>query len=281
MRILTCNVRCFGASDGADSWACRKDLCAQVIGSRSPDIIGFQEMWAEQYADLSSALPEYASYGMVDEPNGRRPTNCIFYRSEIYTLISAGGYWLSDNPHVAGSKSWESACVRLANWIRLETRATGTEFRVVNTHLDHVSQTARENQARLIVEDSSAYPQEYPQILTGDMNCDFGNAAIDTLKAGGWVDTYGHIHGTEDPGHTYHEFRGSRYDSAIGKMDWIFMRGQLQAIDAEIVMDSVGGRFPSDHYFVRATVIVQEPDNSGEQVHRGKTQESAPGSATP
>ena len=255
MKILTCNVRCFGANDGPNHWIHRKEFCIAVIQAQAPDIICFQELWAEPFADLSAALPEFQSYAMVDEPAGRRPQNGIFYRSAAYTRISAGGYWLSERPHVAGSRSWSSACVRLANWVRLEDRATGWEFRVVNTHLDHVSQAAREHQARLIVEDAAAYPEPYPQILTGDMNCDSRNPAIDIFKTGGWADTYGAVHGTEDPGFTYHEFKGPRFVTPIGKMDWIFMRGTLKAVDAQVITDSRDGRFPSDHYFVSATVV--------------------------
>jgi len=218
----------------------------------------------QQFADMTTALPKYKTHAVVDQPTGQHPQNCIFYHPDAYTRISAGGYWLSESPHIAGSKSWDSACVRLANWIRLKDRTTGSELRVVNTHLDHVSQMAREHQARLIVEDSSAYPADYPQILTGDMNCDFQNTAIDTFKAGDWIDTYGCVHGTEDPGHTYHRFLGPEYDSDVGKMDWIFMRGRIKAVDAEIITDSIDGRFPSDHYFVGATVIGQEPDDNSE-----------------
>jgi endonuclease/exonuclease/phosphatase family metal-dependent hydrolase len=179
-------------------------------------------------------------------------------------MISAGGFWLSETPHIAGSKSWDSACVRLANWVRLEDRTTGTEFRVVNTHLDHVSQVAREQQAQLVVEDTLAYPESYAQILTGDMNCDFRNKAVDIFKAGGWIDTYGMVHGTEDPGHTYHDFLGPKYNSVIGKMDWIFTRGQTKVIDAVVIKDYLDERFPSDHYFVNATVIVRKCDDIGE-----------------
>jgi len=257
MKILTCNIRCFEAKDGPNDWIHRKELCINVIRSRTPDIICFQEMRSQQFTDLSSAFPEYRFYAMMDQPVAQHPQNCIFYRADIYTLISASGYWLSEHPHVAGTKSWDSSCIRLANWVRLEDRATGTEFRVVNTHLDHVGQTARENQARLIVEDSSAYPQDYPQILTGDMNCDSRNAAINAFKAGKWIDTYSHIHGTEEPGHTFHKFLGPKCDSAIGKMDWIFMRGKLQTTDAEIITDSEEDRFPSDHYFVSATLSTE------------------------
>lgn len=263
VKVLSCNIRYSEASDGKNDWVHRKAFCADVIRAQGADIICFQEMWDDQFSDMTEALPEYKTYAMVDEPTGHHPQNCIFYHSDAYTRISAGGYWLSESPHIAGSKSWDSACVRLANWIRLKDRKTGSELRVINTHLDHVSQIAREHQARLIVEDSTAYPEDYPQILTGDMNCDFRNRAIDIFKAGGWIDTYGCVHGTEDPGHTYHEFLGPQYDSAIGKMDWIFMRGRMKAIDVEVVTDSINGRFPSDHYFVSATLSAEESGNNG------------------
>ena len=264
MKILTCNVRCFGANDGDNGWVHRKDLCAKVIESESPDIICFQEMWAEQFTDLASAFPSYGTYAMADTPSSRDPQNCIFYREDTYELVSAGGYWLSESPHVSGSRSWESACVRLANWIRLCDLATATEFRVINTHLDHVSQAAREHQARLIVEDSLAYSLDYPQILAGDMNCDTTNAALSVFKAGGWRDTYGSIHGTEDPGHTYHAFLGPAHEARIGKMDWILMRGDISCRHAGIVTDSMDGRFPSDHYFVSAEVSMGEQSPSGD-----------------
>jgi len=215
-------------------------------------------MWKQQYSDMVSAFPEYCSYAMTDEPCGGHPTNCIFCQRNLFKRISAGGYWLSERPHVAGSKSWNSACVRLANWIRLEDNSTKREFRVINTHLDHTSQVARENQARLIVEDSCAYPEDYPQLLTGDMNCDSRNRAIAIFKAGSWLDTYAAVHGTKDPGHTYHAFTGSEFDSSIGKMDWVFVRGRIKIADAEIIRDSRSGSFPSDHYFVSATVFPGE-----------------------
>ena len=254
MKILTCNIRYQGAQDGENGWSFRKNLCTQLIAAQSADIICFQEMWDSQFADLTAALPAFKTFALIDEPIGTHPLNCIFYRPDVFTLISAGGYWLSERPHVAGSKSWDSCCIRLANWIRLKDRATGIEFRVVNTHLDHISQIAREHQARLIVEDAVSYPADYPQLLTGDMNCDCQNNAIQTFKSGHWVDTYSRVHGTENPGHTYHEFLGPQYSSAIGKMDWIFMRGKWQATQAAVINDSMSGRFPSDHYFVSATL---------------------------
>jgi endonuclease/exonuclease/phosphatase family metal-dependent hydrolase len=211
-------------------------------------------MCEDQFRDLSCACPDYQPYAVVDEPCGNHPMNCIFYRRAAYTCVSAGGYWLSQTPHVAGSRSWDSANIRLANWIRLQDRESKASFRVVNTHLDHEGQTARENQARVIVEDTHAYPPDYAQVLTGDMNCDSRNRAIQIFKAAGWIDTYGAVHGTEDPGPTFHEFLGPASSYPVGKMDWIFAKGQVKIRDAEVICDSSGGRFPSDHYFVSATL---------------------------
>lgn len=254
MKVLTCNVRYFSASDGDNDWTHRKETCTRIIATQSADVICFQEMWHEQFLDTAAALPGYETYGMTDEPAGRNPVNCIFFRTNTYTRVSAGGYWLSETPHVPGSKSWDCECVRIANWVRLQDRGTGTEFRIVNTHLDHVGQVARENQALLLVDDAGAYAEDYPQILAGDMNCDAGNRAIEIFRKAGWTDTYGCVHGTEDPGHTYHAFLGPDHDPRHGKMDWILVRGKIKVLDAAIVTESVGGRFPSDHYFVSTTL---------------------------
>lgn len=256
MKVMSCNVRTSLARDGENGWECRKELCGRVIRSREPDLIGFQEMSDIQCADLRRLLPAFESFGMADEPAGRRPQNAIFYRRDRFRLLSAGGYWLSKTPHVAGSRDWESACVRLANWVRLEELRSGAEFRLVNTHLDHVSQPAREGQAGLLVEDARAYPAAYPQILTGDFNADGANGAIAKLKAGGWRDSHEAVHGSVDPGPTFHAFKGPAFEGAEGKIDWIFTRGAVEVESAGIVRDAEGGRFPSDHYFLLVDLVV-------------------------
>ena len=255
MRILTCNVRYSGAKDGDNSWAYRKQLCLDVIRAQQADIICCQEATAEQYAYLSAGLPGFAWFGMIDEAHTTGPVNSIFYRRAAFRLLSAGGYWLSQTPHVPGSKSWDSDCVRLCNWLRLIDQASGREFRIANTHLDHISQPARLNQARLINEDTLAYNPTYPQMLTGDMNCDETNPAIILFKEAGWRDTYAAVHGA-GPGMTFHGFHGPAFTGPEGRIDWIFMRGSLQATAAALITANSAGRYPSDHYFLSADVTV-------------------------
>jgi endonuclease/exonuclease/phosphatase family metal-dependent hydrolase len=254
MRILTCNVRYSAAKDGENNWNLRKETCMEVVRQQAADLICCQEMSAEQQQAFAAGLPGYAWFGMVDEPHTDTPVDSIFYQRDRFRAVSAGGYWLSETPHIPGSRSWDSSVVRLCNWLRLEDRPNGQEFRLANTHLDHVSQPARENQMRLILEDAAAYEVDFPQILTGDLNCNATNPVIAAVLRAGWVDTYQKMHGILDPGNTFHGFQGPATTSQDGKIDWVFVRGALKTTSAAIITTNIQGRYPSDHYFVSADV---------------------------
>ena len=255
MKVLTCNIRTSRGEDGSNSWRYRKEICRDVIRKQQADVICFQEMTPEQFEYLRSSFSEFGAYWILDGPEDGEPVNTIFYRQHYFSLKSSGGYWLSETPHVSGSKSWQSDCIRLASWICLVEKGSRGEIRITNTHLDHVSQEARENQARLISEDTSAFDDEFPQILTGDMNAHRTNRAIQTLFESGWSDTYETLNGAEDPGPTAHRFAGpDNQKKDKGRIDWIFCRGNMEVLAAGIIKDSEDGRYPSDHYFVSAEV---------------------------
>jgi len=256
MRILTCNVRYSAAQDGENSWNFRKEVCLEVVRRQAADLICCQEMTGEQKQFFAAGLPEYEWFGMSDLAQNDNPVNSVFYRRAGFRRVSAGGYWLSRTPHIAGSRAWKSAVVRLCNWLRLEDVTTGREFRLVNTHLDHISQPARENQMGMILEESGVYLPDYPQILTGDLNCGALNPVIQAVLKNGWVDTYQSIHGVLDPGNSFHGFHGPEDTNREGKIDWIFVRGKCTPLKAEIIQTMIAGRYPSDHYFVSADLEI-------------------------
>ena len=68
MKILSCNIRYYGGDDGPNAWGERRELCAQVIAMRRPDLICVQECWEEQRRDLVDDFKEYDCFGAVDEP---------------------------------------------------------------------------------------------------------------------------------------------------------------------------------------------------------------------
>jgi endonuclease/exonuclease/phosphatase family metal-dependent hydrolase len=206
---------------------------------------------------MEKHLDSYDSFGIFGKMPGRHPLNRIYYKREKFNFLAASGFYLSETPHILGSISWDnSPCTRTANWIHLEEKSSKMEFRFVNTHLDHTGEQARIEQAKLICESTNAYPEDFAQFLTGDMNCDADNQAIKTYLENGWKDTYNEIHGTLKPGLTYHAFKGDDFtgDSItpghVNKMDWIFYRGPVSVKNVEIIKETKNGKHPSDHYWV-------------------------------
>lgn len=258
IRIISCNIRKAYADDGDNNWNRRRRICAQVLRKINSDIVCFQEMQRNQLDDLLKDLPGYLWFGMTKTAGCNNPINAIFYLQKRFECLASGGYWLSRTPHIAGSKSWESASIRLANWIRFYDHATRRDFRVVNTHLDHRSSTARLNQAVMLNEDASSYRSEYPQILTGDMNATRSEAAIQALMNGGWQDTHLQVHGRGDLGMTFHRFLGEKYTGRNEQIDWIFNRGNMETKGVRVISDKFENRYPSDHYFVLAEMEMNE-----------------------
>jgi endonuclease/exonuclease/phosphatase family metal-dependent hydrolase len=245
--------------EAGNGWDDRKGFCLEVMRAQNADIICTQECRNAHYQHLKGGLPEFESFGLANPDAVFNPTNAIFFSRERFEMVSSGGFWLSETPHIAGSQSWDSARPRFVNWVDLRERDSGREFRLWNGHFDHIGQVARVNQARLIVEGAQALPEDLPQFFTADCNAEASNPAIDNLKAGGWNDTYTAVHGPEDPGFTYHAFLGPGYTGKTrGKIDFIFCRGPVTTLAAEIIRDSRDGRYPSDHYFLSAEVTLDQ-----------------------
>ncbi|UGU17647.1 endonuclease/exonuclease/phosphatase family protein [Sinomicrobium kalidii] len=264
LKVISANIRVALSRDKekGHGWDSRKDLLFDILKSHQPDIICLQEVLEVQNSDLKDAFPGFTALGfegpeMDAHQDGEYhgiAKNPIMFSREKYELISAGTYWLSETPQLGGTKSWNTARARHVNWVRLKDRATNREFRVLNTHLDHVSSEARKRQVSMIVEEGDQYPEDFPQLLTGDFNADIKSAPIDMVKTR-WIDSYAEVHGEEDPGHTVHGFKGREYGKNSnkkhkGKVDFIFYRGPVKARSAKVIRDNRNGVYPSDHYFV-------------------------------
>lgn len=257
IKILSCNVRGPQPEDekAGDGWEARRELCGDVIVDQRADVICLQESRGYQVDELKRRLPAFDSVGMTQPVRKIIPSNAIMYSRERFELISSGGFWYSEQPHVAASKGWDTANPRHANWARFRDRKSQAQFVVWNTHFDHLGQQAREEQARMLVEASQSFDRiGIPQLLTGDLNADLNNRAIALLKEGGWQDTHAAVHGPKDPGYTFHGFLGERREKKGNKIDWIFTRGDVKTTATKIIRDGRDGRYPSDHYFLSATL---------------------------
>ena len=267
-RVLSCNIRVALDEDETKGvgWSSRKNICIEIIKEKNADVISLQEVLKVQAEDFRKSFPSYQLFGFDGPEMDMHTTgyhgiakNPILFSSIRYDLLSGGTYWLSETPLVAGSKSWDTARARHANWVRLREKGTGREFRVINLHLDHVSGEAKIQQAKMVVEESAQYQPGFAQIMTGDFNTRHDSRVFDSVRSGAWLEAYEAIHGADEAGYTGHEFQGTKYEKAAskGRIDFIWYKGELKPTASTIIRDSRNGKFPSDHFFMQADFVIE------------------------
>ena len=259
--VMTCNIRIAGLdADEVDGrrWDDRKDICLQVIKSRKPDIICMQEVIYESYDYLKQKLTGYIGFGFegpeMDPYTGGYHLigkNVIFFSKQRYELIAEGCYWLSETPHIGGSISWDSARARHCNWVRLRDRKTGRQFRVLDTHLDHITDAAKAKQTEVIIKEAAQYAEGFPQILCGDFNSGIKDVTYALLTEAGWKDAYETLNGHDETGYSCHGWKFDRPKKGR-RIDFIYYTPGIEVLDAEIVKDHPRDIYPSDHYFIYA-----------------------------
>jgi endonuclease/exonuclease/phosphatase family metal-dependent hydrolase len=263
-KVITANVRITGLE--ADEvpglrWDDRKEICKNVILAGKPDLICLQEVIYDSWNYFKKEFKGYQGFGF-EGPEMDPWTegyhfigkNCIFYKKSRYEFVSAGSYWLSEDPVIAGSISWNSARARHCNWLRLRDKKTGEEFRVISIHLDHISDEARQEQTKFFIKEAAQYQEDFPQILCGDFNSGRKNLPYQDLRAAGWIETWEQIHGEVEYGFTAHGFKADTKKKPGRRIDFIFTKGPVETLSSEVITDHPKGIYPSDHYFLISEV---------------------------
>lgn len=258
LRVMSFNVRYGKANDGENHWKKRNWLVAETAKQFSPDLMGTQETLKFQAEFLERELGEYTYFGRsrMKTPN----EHCgIFFRTKRFTQLAGGHFWLSEQPDVPESKSWDSSLPRMASWVLLNDREaeSAPPILFVNTHFDHRGRTARLEAAKLIrkqIDKLRTIAGNPVTIVTGDFNTPEGSEPYNAFLEGNdeLVDTYrvAHKEKASDEG-TFNGFRGT---SSGGRIDWILASKNLKVISAEIDRTNENGRYPSDHFPVTAVL---------------------------
>ena len=239
--IMTMNLRFGLAKDGNNSWENRAPLAAEILNRYPADFIGFQEVNHFQARFIDRHLPEHDHIGWYNKQTPWWQSNMIFHHRD-WACMGSRHHFLSETPDLPskldGSK-WPRQCV--VGWFAHQ----GRELLVVNTHFDFDA-LVQARSADLVAEFIDGFPVGLPVLITGDFNSNPGSLAYDRFLSHGFTEVYG-----EEVDTTYHEFEGR---STGRHIDWILYRGDFQVAARQVVMDDFTGRYPSDHYPVRAVM---------------------------
>ena len=250
LRVMSYNVRYTGEreTDGDNHWDWRRAASINMVREERPAVMGVQEALAPQLQFLDENLPEYGYVGVGrDDGVSAGEHMAIFYLKEAVELENWGTFWLSQTPDQV-TMGWDAVCYRTCTWALMRDKATGKQFAMMNTHLDHRGEQAREQSIILIVNRiKEIVPEGTPLFLTGDFNSTTDSEIYAPLKAvmedAREVATQSDHRGT---------FNG--WGKASSVIDHIFVRG-VEVDRFSVLCDkNYGAPYISDHYPVVAEV---------------------------
>jgi endonuclease/exonuclease/phosphatase family metal-dependent hydrolase len=270
--VMTFNVRYGTAKDSLNSWPYRKDIFINCIRNNKPDILCVQEALALQIAYVRAAFPSWQSIGIgryhgvavPERPNeSLEGESCtIFYDSTKFALLDNATFWHSDTPEIPASRTWDNSLPRITTWGQFRDKASGRPFVVMNTHY-HTNEPYLIKTSELMVRRWRQIAGKLPTIFTGDFNQDpasqthrlFCGQSGPAESLGEFRDCWQVLGRSEKNAGTSHNF-SDRTDKA--RIDWILVTKQFVPRDIKIIYDNEQGRYPSDHYPVRAELILAD-----------------------
>jgi endonuclease/exonuclease/phosphatase family metal-dependent hydrolase len=257
---MTVNLRCASGETPPHTWPERRPLLTALLHDARPHLLGTQEGLDGQIRDLEADLDGYGSIGQGREGGRAGEAMQVFHDRRRLVAEEHGHYWLSDTPDVVGSKTWDGCCPRMVTWVRFADTLTGARFVHVNTHFEAFSGDARARSADLLLARTRRHDPALPVLLTGDLNepARRGETVYDTLVTHGpFVDTW-ETAGTRGPVvGTFHGYGPP--DPAGPRIDWVLTTPDVRTVESRLDTTAPGGRYPSDHLPVRATLRLPTP----------------------
>ena len=240
--VMSYNIRYFNPLDlGKRSWFYRASLVTEDVARVQPDIIGFQEVtWVHQ-GYLERTMEGYDSVVAYRDDFILSEGCPIFYRTDKYTKVSAGSFWISETPDqmtkIEGAEHY-----RVCIWIVLEDKVSGERISVFNAHLDSKGEKARDKGIDVVLDKINELG-EGSVILMGDLNDTPDSKPI--IKAAAALNDAGAVAPVRDEGYTYHAW-GEKLDNE--RIDYIMVSGDASRILEYRRVDNLHGDvYASDH----------------------------------
>jgi len=291
LRVMTLNIRNSNPNNGENNstnadlykhaaWVNRRAVIIRTIEEQAPDILGLQEVLADQYDYIVEHLGSKYNIQGVGRDDGIREGEFapVLFRNDRFRLLDAGNFWLSHTPDIPGSKYEGAGCVRICSWAKLVTiddvdflGGDPLSFLFANTHLDHVSEDARTFGSQVVSDLTHEIANGEPIILTGDFNLyterekGYRILTDDT----GWTDSFAELHGRSpivdnNPRRmTYHGFG----NPTGPRIDFVFHpKTHFYTEEAYILRDTGLPAWVSDHYAVVASLSTTQGEIEGVSV---------------
>ena len=235
------------------------------INTCGADILVMQEVCQIPAQYITASLYDKYDWIEVDRNTGNSILESessegvfLIWNQERFTLKDKGWFWLADpdagepqwNPDGTWS-TWNSSLPRTALWIAVEDKWNpGRLVYFIGTHYDHISSTARTGSSNLMVRklremtgQTNLKNADAAVFVAGDLNTVYDATELAALR-NALYDARTTSPKTNTTQVTFNNF-GQSGQSVI---DHIFYGGNLKAEQYDVITDTPGVRYISDHY---------------------------------
>lgn len=258
LKVATYNLRYDNPGDSGNLWKDRRKAVIRLISYHDFDIFGTQEGLKNQLDDLTTGLSGYSVYGKGrDNGKNKGEHSSIFFKTDMFDLLDAGDFWLSQTPGIPGL-GWDATCCnRICSWVYLKQKKSGKKFYVFNAHFDHQGVIARKESSKLILHMIDSIAQGRPAIFTGDLNGSHESEWYRTLeKSEVLKDAYNSVAHPYVQNGSFNGFGSNLNSEEI--IDHIFISKDFKVESWGLLTDTYHGKFPSDHFPVLALISFKE-----------------------
>ena len=261
IKVMTFNIRYDNPRDSINAWPNRAFQVYEFIRNEKPDLLGMQEVLLRQYVILDSALTDYTSVGVGRDDGAKGgEMNPVFFRKDRFDMIRTITFWLSATPDIPGSKGWGASLPRIVTWMELADKITHEHFFFFNTHFAHDSDSARIMSSKILLAEVARISDGFPFIITGDFNMLPSSTGYSILTGPAesipaLKDSY--TISEKKPWGPAYTFNGFSDKQGTGRIDYIFIKNGLRALEHRTLIKKERGIFISDHWPVEATISLK------------------------
>ncbi len=247
INIATFNLKTDFLCLGENNWARRRERLFSQLRELNADITGVQELTPRMRADLCRAFPNLRLIG--------RGRSSKLFDEHADIAVREGIRIHRHATFRLPSRFLSAIFPRICTVTELMLPSSSQRIRVFNTHLDVFSEAVRFIQLGLICKKiaklNSVDP--LPTLLMGDFNSAPDSRLIRTFTERGIAGV--RLRELSSEGGTLHYFRGGE---GTRRIDYIFASEEFTPLDVAIIRRDWDGCYPSDHYPVRASLILNQ-----------------------
>ncbi|KAJ7175183.1 Endonuclease/exonuclease/phosphatase [Mycena crocata] len=244
---------------GEQPWSLRRMRVAEHLLGEGIVLAGFQEALVRQVHDLAELFGEDWGWVGVGRDDGKQAGEYspVFYKKSELVLLSYDSFWTSNTPFIP-SRFPGAGSHRVCTTVRLQRRAGGQKFTVLNTHMDDRSEAQRQHAASMLLARAryEAAVTGEPVFVLGDFNSpptgrDSGAYEITTgvREPGVLPKDFAARYAVPDDASAALNTKSSRY----GREDAVSLASEAQANAKQFAVDSQANSNTSDDIEANAT----------------------------